>query len=116
MIMTILYHNPRCSKSRQTLELLQNKGVQFQTIDYLKETPSVEEIKKIKTYLGDQADQIIRKKESLYTEMDLDKKDLSCDELASVLHNNPQLLERPILIHNNKAAIGRPPEKVLEIL
>ena len=115
--MTIkIYHNPRCSKSRQTLELLKDKGLQLEVIEYLKTPPTLEELDNILKKLKLEPDQIVRKKEELCQELDLAKKKLSRQEWLKVLVKNPILIERPIVVNGNKAAIGRPPEKILEIL
>jgi len=115
--MTIkIYHNPRCTKSRQTLQLLHDNGITPQIIEYLKEAPSAQEIKEIIRLLGVNPRDIIRKKEAEYKENNLDNQDLSEDEVISIIERNPKLIERPIVINGNKAAIGRPPENVLAII
>ena len=112
----IIYHNPRCSKSRQTLELLNGRGIQPEIIEYLKSPPDAGQLKRILGLLGMTPRELMRSKETLYKEFNLDQEGLSDDELISVLVENPVLMERPIVIANNQAAIGRPPENVLEIL
>jgi arsenate reductase len=111
-----MYHNPRCSKSRTTLELLKTAGKEPQLVEYLKEPPTAETLNAILDMLGMEPRELMRKKEKEYTEAGLDNPDLSRDELIAAMVEHPRLIERPIVIANGKAAIGRPPEKVLEIL
>ena len=111
-----IFHNPRCSKSRQTLELLQSSQVEPEIIEYLKTPPTAEELKQILAMLGLEPRQLMRTKEAEYKENDLDDESLSRDQLIDAMVAHPKLIERPIVIKNGKAAIGRPPEKVLEIL
>jgi len=110
-----LWHNPRCSKSRQALSLLENEGVEAEIFKYLNHAPEVAEIKKILKMLGISARELMRTKESIYKELGLKGID---DEavLIKAMSEHPKLIERPIFIKGNKAVIGRPPEKVLEIL
>lgn len=112
----IIYHNPRCSKSRQTLELLNDRGIEPEIIEYLKSPPDAGQLKRILGLLGITPRELMRSKETLYKELNLDQENLKDDELISALVKNPVLIERPIVLANNKAAIGRPPENVLEIL
>ncbi len=111
-----LYHNPRCSKSRATLELLQSKGVEPQIIEYLKKPPDAETLKKILKLLGMTPRELMRKNEATFKEAGLDDSNLSDDELVAAMIEHPILIERPILLANDKAAIGRPPENVLSII
>ena len=111
-----LFHNPRCSKSRQTLELLQSRGVEPDIIEYLKTPPTEEELDKVLNMLGLEPRQLMRIKESEYAENNLDDESLTRQQLIQAMIKYPKLIERPILINNNKAALGRPPEDVLEIL
>ena len=111
-----IYHNPRCSKSRATLELLKNAGNEPQLVEYLKQPPTAETLAGILDMLGMEPRDLMRKKEKEYREAGLDNPDLSRDELIAAMVEHPRLIERPILIANGKAAIGRPPERVLEIL
>ncbi len=111
-----LYHNPRCSKSRQTLALLQEKGIEPEIREYLKDVPSAEEINEILTMLNMAPRDLMRKKEAEYKENGLDNPSLSNDELIAGMIANPKLIERPIVIKEGEARIGRPPESVLEIL
>ncbi len=115
--MTItMYHNPRCSKSRQTLELLTNKGIEPVIIEYLKTPPDKTTLKQILNMLNMNPRELMRQNESAYKENDLDNSELSEDELITAMIKHPILIERPIVIANGKAAIGRPPENVLDIL
>ena len=113
---TTLFHNPRCSKSRQTLELLQSRGVEPTIIEYLKTPPTEEELDKILNMLGLEPRQLMRTKEAEYAENNLGDESLTRQQLIQTMVKYPKLIERPILINNNKAALGRPPEDVLEIL
>jgi arsenate reductase len=110
-----IYHNTRCSKSREACSILQDKGVEFETIEYLKTPPTQKEIKGLLKMLDMKAQDIVRKGEPLYKEKFADKK-LSESEWVKALVENPILIERPIIVKGNKAIIGRPPEKVLELL
>lgn len=111
-----IYHNPRCSKSRQTLQFLKDRGVEPEIIEYLKTPPSVEELSDILDKLGMQPRDLIRKQEAEYKSNGLDNIELANDSILSVMVENPILIERPIVVTDNKAAIGRPPENVLDIL
>ncbi len=111
-----IYHNPRCSKSRQTLQLLQERGVEPEVIEYLKNPPSHPELSAILDMLEMEPRDLMRKNESEYKENNLDDNSLDRQTLIEAMVNHPILIERPIVVANDKAAIGRPPEKVLEIL
>ncbi|TDF41613.1 arsenate reductase (glutaredoxin) [Alteromonadaceae bacterium M269] len=112
-----IFHNPRCSKSRQTLQLLTDKDLSPVVFEYLKTPPTVEELRNILNLLGfDDARQLMRKKEAEYKELELDNSALSQDDLIKAMVETPKLIERPIVINNGQARIGRPPESVLEIL
>ena len=111
-----IYHNPRCSKSRETLALLQNKGIKPVIIEYLQNPPDRKTLTEILDKLGISARQLIRTKESAYLENKLDDSSLTRNQLISAIIEHPILMERPIVLANGKAAIGRPPENVLEIL
>jgi len=111
-----IYHNPSCSKSRQTLEIIKNKGIEPIIIEYLKVSPTKDKIKEILSILGYAPRDLMRKKESVYIKNKLEDSSLSDDSLINFMVKNPILIERPIIIYNNKVAIGRPPEKVLDIL
>lgn len=112
-----IYHNPRCSKSRETLALLEQHGVEPQVVLYLDTPPSVAELKKLLQELGfTSARELMRKKEDLYKELDLADETLSEEQLLQAMVSNPKLIERPIVVKGGKARIGRPPEQVLKIL
>lgn len=114
--MVTLYHNPRCSKSRQTLQLLKARGVKPKIVEYLNEPPSTAELRAILNKLGMKPRDLLRQGEARYAELKLKERALSEDALIELMVENPILIERPIVVSGNKAAIGRPPEKVLEIL
>ena len=115
--MTIsIWHNPRCSKSRATLSLLQEQGYDPEIILYLQTPPDTEQINHAIKLLGmNSARELMRKGEAEYKENSLGNTELSEAELVSALEKYPSLIERPIVFVNNKAAIGRPPESVLEL-
>ena len=112
---TTIWHNPRCSKSRQTLQLLRDNDVEPEIVEYLKSTPSADEIRDVLKTLGIEARALMRTKESVYKELGL--KDVD-DEAALIqaMVDNPALIERPVVLKDGKAALGRPPEDVLKIL
>ena len=113
----IIYHNPRCSKSRETLKLLHENDVSVQIIEYLKTPPNVEELNAICTKLGMQPQELIRSKEKRFKELGLSLKDeRSREEWLQIMVQNPKLIERPIVLYNDKAEIGRPPERVLRLV
>jgi len=111
-----IYHNPRCSKSRQTMELIEARNITPTVIEYLKTPPSKTELKHILKLLQLSARDILRKKEAEYTELGLDDPNLNEDQIIDIMIKHPKLIERPIVVTDHSAAIGRPPEKVLEIL
>ena len=111
-----IYHNPRCSKSRLTLELLRAQGLEPNIIEYLKNPPAKSDMTGILSLLGMQPRELMRKKEAEYKANGLDSPDLSDEQLVEALIEHPILIERPIVLANGKAAIGRPPENVLKIL
>lgn len=111
-----IYHNPNCSKSRQTLELLTEKGITPNIIKYLETPPSTDQLRDILSRLGLAPRQLMRRKEDEYSELDLDNPSLSDDDLIDCMVKHPVLIERPIVLANNRAALGRPPEQVLDIL
>jgi arsenate reductase len=111
-----IYHNPRCSKSRQTLQLLQERGIEARVIEYLRTPPGRGELRRILGLLGLQPRELMRRQEAVYRELGLDDASLSEAKLIDAMAENPVLIERPIVVSGNKAAIGRPPERVLEIL
>ena len=114
--MITIYHNPRCSKSRQTLELLREHDIQPEVILYLEDTPDRKTIKSILKKLGLKPRDLMRMKEAEYQENALDNPALSDDELIQALIDHPKLIERPIVVNGDKAAIGWPPESVLTII
>ena len=112
-----IYHNPRCSKSRETLALLKDKGIEPEVVLYLDAPPDVATLKNLLKMLGMKSvRELMRQKEDLYKELNLADSALSESELLKVIVANPKLIERPIVIKNGQARIGRPPESVLEIL
>jgi arsenate reductase len=111
-----LYHNPRCSKSRGTLELLEARGLTPNIVRYLETPPSAAELQSLLGKLGIGARQLLRTGEDEYKELNLADGSLSEAQLIEAMVAHPRLIERPILIAGNKAVIGRPPEKVLELL
>lgn len=115
MIMTTIFHNPRCRKSRETLQILKDHKEDIKIINYLENPPTVSELKDIIKKLGIKPEALVRKNESLWKE-NFKGKEYSPSELIEILHQNPKLIERPIVLKNGKAALGRPPESVKEIL
>lgn len=112
-----IYHNPRCTKSRETLTLLEQHGIKPQVVLYLDTPPSVTTLKELLQQLGfSDARQLMRTKEDLYKTLNLADKALTQDQLLQAMSENPKLIERPIVVYQGKARIGRPPEQVLEIL
>ena len=111
-----IYHNPRCSKSRQTLKILQDQSVSPQIVEYLKTPPDADTLSDLLDMLGLEPRQLMRKKEAEYTESGADDPGLSRAQLIDLMVQYPKLIERPIVVSNGKATIGRPPESVLEIL
>ncbi|WP_299837268.1 arsenate reductase (glutaredoxin) [uncultured Tenacibaculum sp.] len=110
-----IYHNPRCSKSRQGLAILEESKKEFTIVKYLNETLNETELKEIISLLNIAPIDLVRKNESIWKE-NYKRKDLTDDEIVTAMVENPKLIERPIVIHNKKAVIGRPPQKILEIL
>ena len=108
---TTLYHNPRCSKSRETLKRLQERGIDATVIEYLKDSPDVEELRGLARMLGVGVHEMIRVKEPVYAELGLTPS-TSEEELLETIMNHPVLLERPIVVRGDRAVIGRPPENV----
>ena len=111
-----IYHNPKCSKSRQTLKLLEEKATEINVIEYLKNPPTVKNLKVILSLLEISPRDLMRKKEVEYKELELYNSDLSDEDLIGSMVKHPILIERPIVLANGKAALGRPPENVLNIL
>ena len=111
-----IYHNPRCSKSRDTLKLLQANGIEPEIIEYLKTPPTTQEFEEILQKLGIKPRELMRKKEPEYRDNWYDVETVTDAELIEAMRNIPKLMERPVVIICDKAAIGRPPENVLAIL
>ena len=111
-----LYHNPRCSKSREALALLREHGVEPQVVEYLKQPPSAAELDRLLVQLGMEPRQLMRRGEAVYKELDLDDLALSRAALIDAMVRQPILIERPIAVSGKRAVIGRPPERVLELI
>lgn len=111
-----IYHNPRCTKSRATLALLRDKGIEPKIVDYLETPPTADELKDILAKLGVGPREVIRRGEKIYKELELSDDSLPDNALITAMAGNPILIERPIVVKGNKAVIGRPPGNVLEIL
>ena len=111
-----IYHNPRCSKSRATLKLLEERGIAPEIVEYLKTPPDAATLDGLLTELGLEPRDLMRRKEAPYREKGLDDAGLTRDALIAAMVANPILIERPIVVAGGKAALGRPPEAVLEIL
>ena len=114
--MITLYHNPRCSKSRQTLALLEERGIEPEIILYLESPPSASTLKSLLIKLGMSARDLLRKGEDAYKDNNLGDMSLSDKALIDAMVQFPKLIERPILVNGDRAALGRPPQAVLEIL
>ncbi len=110
-----IYHNPRCGKSRDTLSILRDKGIEPEIVEYLKVPPSKEELRGILKKLGMKPEQIVRKGEDVYKQK-FAGKTLKDDQWLDALAKNPILIERPIVVKGSQAVIGRPPENVLALL
>lgn len=113
---TTIYHNPRCSKSRQTLQLLKDKGIEPTVIEYLKTPPDTQTLDSILTMLNMEPRDLMRKQEAEYKEQGLADASLSREQLIQAMTEYPKVIERPVVVNNGKAAVGRPPENVLDIL
>lgn len=109
-----IYHNPRCSKSRQTLQLIKDEGKAVQVVEYLSEVPAVSELTELITKLGISPIELIRKNESIFKEK-FKGKTFNDAEWIRIMHENPKLIERPIVVKGGKAVIGRPPESVRQL-
>jgi arsenate reductase (glutaredoxin) len=110
-----IYHNPRCSKSRQTLQLLQEQGIDANIREYLKSPPDRDTLESLLTMLRMEPRDLMRRREKAYQEAGLDNPQLSREQLIQAMIDQPQLIERPIVIHDGRAALGRPPEAVLDL-
>ena len=113
--MTRIYHNPRCSKSRATLTLLRENGVEADIFLYLETPPDAEMLRELTAMLGCSIQDIVRKGEKVYRELGIGSSKLDEGALIKAVVKNPILLERPIVVHNGRAAVGRPPENVLAL-
>ena len=111
-----IYHNPRCSKSRQTLALLEENGVAPNVVEYLQTPPDAHTLDEILTMLGLEPRELMRTKEDPYVDNNLDAAELSRDDLIRAMIDSPILIERPIVVSGDRAVVGRPPENVLELL
>ena len=111
-----LYHNPRCSKSRQALELLRGKNVEPEIIEYLKSPPSLEELDRILGLLGMEPRELMRPGEAIYKDLALADESLDRHSLLQAMVEHPILIERPIAVAGDRAALGRPPENVLDVI
>lgn len=117
MTKAVIYHNPRCSKSRQTLKLLRERHIEPTIVEYLQTPTTTETLSHILSMLQISPRALLRKGESVYKELNLKNTELTDQELINMMVQNPILIERPIvIIDNQKAALGRPPENILEIL
>lgn len=115
--MITIWHNSRCGKSRDGKQLLEDKGVEFEVYEYLKDELKAEQIKELISMLGiTDIRQMLRSKEDAYKENNLKDTTLSTDEIIDIVVKNPKLIERPIIINNNKAVIARPAELALDII
>lgn len=110
---TLLYHNPRCSKSRQALALLQERGVEPRIVEYLKEPPTAAELKRLLALLGLKPRDLLRAKEAAEAGLDPAMDDAA---LIAGIAAHPAVLERPVFVHRGRAVVGRPPETVLDLL
>ena len=113
---TTIYHNPRCSKSRAAMELLTDKGIEAKVVKYLDTPPSRDALINLLDMLGLEPRELMRKGETEYTENNLADENLSRDELIDAMLEFPRLIERPIVVKDGKAAIGRPIENIINIL
>jgi len=111
-----ILHNPRCSKSRQTLAILSDNGVDVDIIEYLKDVPNKETLRQIIDILGIKPRDLLRKGEAVYKENNLRREDLTDGDLIQFMLDNPILIERPIVYDDKRAVIGRPPDNVLKLI
>ena len=116
MTQVTIYHNPRCSKSRETLKLLEARGIEPRVIEYLQTPPSAAELDRILALLGREPRELMRRQEPEYRELGLDHAGRTRAQLIEAMVRHPRLIERPIVLANGKAALGRPPHNVLQIL
>lgn len=111
-----IYHNPRCSKSRQALQLLREQGIEPQIVEYLKTPPDPQTLEHLLQRLDLEPRQLMRRKETEYRALNLDDAELSRSQLIQAMVDHPKLIERPIVVNGAQVALGRPPEKVLDVL
>jgi len=111
-----IYHNPKCSKSRQALKLLESAGIEPVVVEYIKNPPSKTELERLLKLLGMEPRELLRSKEPEYKEAGLDNPRASRAAILKAMHEHPKLIERPIVVAGHKAVLGRPPENVLKIL
>ena len=111
-----IYHNPRCSKSRQTLALLEQNGIQPDIVFYLETVPSAAQLRALLKKLGITARELLRKGEDEYRQLGLGDSNLAESVLIDAMTKHPKLIERPIVVRGNRAVLGRPPENVLELI
>lgn len=111
-----IYHNPRCSKSRQTLQLIRDSGVEPEVVEYLKTPPPADELDRLLKKLSLEPAELMRRKEAVFKELELKSRNLTRDEAIAIMVEHPVLIERPIVVKGNAAVIGRPPENVNELL
>ena len=108
-----IWHNSRCSKSRNAFNYLKDKNIEFEVIEYLKNPPTLQELKEVLSKLGMKPSELIRSKEAIYKELNL--KDASEDELLEAMVNSPKLIERPIIVNEDKAVVARPLENIEKV-
>ena len=113
--MILIYHNPRCSKSREALDILETSKADYEVVKYMDELLSIEKLKELITLLKIQPIELVRTNESIWKE-NFKNSDLTDDELIAAMAKHPKLIERPIVVNGNKAVIGRPTQKILDIL
>tara|TARA_B100001996_G_scaffold364266_1_gene333144 strand:+ start:729 stop:1076 length:348 start_codon:yes stop_codon:yes gene_type:complete len=111
-----IFHNPRCSKSRKALEIIESHDIEVETILYLQDPPTVTELNSLLEKLGLRASDLVRKGESIIKELNIDLPNISDDDLISIMIEHPILIERPIVFNETSAIIGRPPENVKELM
>ncbi|MCC5857031.1 MAG: arsenate reductase (glutaredoxin) [Ectothiorhodospiraceae bacterium] len=111
-----IYHNPRCSKSRQTLALLRERGIEPDVVEYLKTPPGPDELRELLRMLDSNPMELVRRKETEFREAGLDQGAPDQERIIEAITRFPKLMERPVVVHAGRAAIGRPPERVLDIL
>jgi arsenate reductase len=112
----LMYHNPRCSKSRQTLDLLKNQGIEPEIVAYLEQPPDAATLERLLQLLGMEPRELMRTGEQEYQDLGLDDASLSRKQLIEAMAAHPRLMQRPIVVNGDRARVGRPPESVLEIL